>query len=405
MQDVPGAVTAANLAAAAAGVLVIVLLVRAGSRPSPRLAGLLAGAGFFWATVTLARTGEADPYSTRYVYLGAVLILLIGVELMQGVRISPALRRALAAGAVVSSALGVVWLAVGASERRDDARILRAELGALELAGDRANPLFRPDTDIRAGFLTTLPYLLAVDKYGESPGDSPQELAGRSEAERREADRVLVQATGLSLRPAGTARPAAAPPRVDGAAGGQVRRRRGCLELRPRGALGAIDLTLPPGGVRLAAGRAGATVQVRRFADGYGIEPAGTLSRAPVLLGRPPTGRRRRGTPEWPRATRSRPARWGAERRSELVAVLGRGGRALLRPQRRVQERRARLEPGHAAAVQPDREVVVGGHDLHAHLRAEQAGECLLREAEVVVRVAVQRIGLVGLDVDHARPP
>ncbi len=74
------------------------------------------------------------------------------------------------------------------------------------------SPFFRPDTDIRAGFLPRCPTCSAVGKYGESPGDSPDELAGRSEAERREADRVLVQATGLSLRPAGTVRPAAAPP-------------------------------------------------------------------------------------------------------------------------------------------------------------------------------------------------
>ncbi len=98
VQDLPGAVTRGEPRGGRRGTRGD---VGAGASPAAGVtpAGRAAGGGrVLWATVTLARTGDTDPLQHPLRVPGAVLILLIGVELMQGVRISRrALRRAVAA--------------------------------------------------------------------------------------------------------------------------------------------------------------------------------------------------------------------------------------------------------------------------------------------------------------------
>ena len=60
------------------------------------------------------------------------------------------------------------------------------------------------------------------------------------------------------------------------------------------------------------------------------------------------------------------------------------------------------MRASRAPRVDADGEVVVGRDHLEAHLRSEQARQRVLGEAEVVVRVAVQRERLVRLDKEQS---
>jgi hypothetical protein len=69
-------------------VVAVLLLARRLAGPfriSPRLAGLLAAAVALWAIIAAARSTISPPETSRYIYLGAILIVLIGVELLRGV--------------------------------------------------------------------------------------------------------------------------------------------------------------------------------------------------------------------------------------------------------------------------------------------------------------------------------
>ena len=111
--------------------------------------------------------------------------------------------------------------------------VVLAELGALELAGARTDPLYRPDPT-RLPPVTAGAYFASVRDLG-SPADTPEELLARSDGHRQIADNVLVQAlpivtepvralpasgcrtvreAGPSRRPWGRARPSARPARL-----------------------------------------------------------------------------------------------------------------------------------------------------------------------------------------------
>ena len=254
------------------------------ARVSPRTLTLLAMLLSYWTLTGLQRAQVGPPDSSRYLYVGAVFIVLIAVELARGVAPS---RRALpivALGVVVASIANLGDLREGARYLRAQAAATRADLGALELS----RPLLRPDSvawgfpgtpiiTVRAG-----PYFAAARELG-TPAANAAAIATAPEPARLTADAELARAHRVSLRPTAAGLPAGSPPAVDAAAGGTVTPANGCLEFRPAdteatGATREVQFTLPPDGVLLTAEGGSASVSVRRFAAGFPPEPAQRLA-------------------------------------------------------------------------------------------------------------------------------
>ncbi len=176
-------------------------------------------------------------------------------------------------------------LGQGAGYLRQATSTEKAELGALELARGRAQPLFFPDL-IRLTGLAAYPYFAAVDELG-SPAFTPGELPGVAEPSREAADVVSIRLNtsdaGLPRVPAGGAAPAG-PPAVDVQTGGVVRKKGACAEWRPTrfqapGSPPDFQLTMPAGGVELrVSGDAPLLVHARRFALSFPTRPLGTLA-------------------------------------------------------------------------------------------------------------------------------
>ena len=265
-------------------VLVIWRLISIGHVPA-RVATFGATIIGFWVLTAISRAGVtvggyslAPPYSSRYVYMGAFFLVLIGVELLRGVRVSPTaglvLGIVLAAG-IVSHA-GVFRDAQ--RHLRANATILTSNLGAIELARDHVAPTYEVGPYLTAG-----PYFAAEADWG-TPARSPAGIAAAPEKQRAGADFVLAQIYGIApvpARPGATA--AGVPPAVDASGSGDLSTHGSCVSLAPSGyhppwAPPELQLTVPPGGL-LLRGEPGhpAQLMVRRFATGYPRAADGVL--------------------------------------------------------------------------------------------------------------------------------
>ena len=252
-------------------------------RPVPaRVFALLAAAGAFWLLGGVQRAQISSPDASRYLYVGALFVLLLAVELARGVRIG----RAAAAVLVVLTATVAIAnggdLRAGARNLRLQAAVSRADLGALELARDQVKPGYRavrfpgiPFVEIDADR-----YFAAADALG-SPADTPGELARAHEQGRLAADAELANIEEITPRPS-SARPGGAPPQVDLVSGGSVDEAGSCVRFRPAvatqaGTIAELQLTLPAGGLLLSVDEP-ATVALRRFAETFPKEPAARLA-------------------------------------------------------------------------------------------------------------------------------
>jgi hypothetical protein len=253
---------------------------------SPRLVALLVAALAYWGLLAAFRAQLVAPSESRYIYGGAVLILLVALELADGRRLGVE-GLALLGCLVAFSAVGNYGvLKNGSLSLQDASTHVRAELGALEVAGTSIDPNYVPDQPRTQG-VKAAPYLAVVRAHG-SPGDTAAEIARQSEPIRLEADAVLEHALGVTVRPIGALPQTSPPLRVVAAGGGNVSRRGGCVLFRPQSSGGLIELVLPPAGVAIAPeGRAPAEFSTRHFAAGYGQQPLGSLSRpSSIRIGR-----------------------------------------------------------------------------------------------------------------------
>jgi hypothetical protein len=229
---------------------------------SPRLAGLLAAGFTLWAITAVARSTISQPEASRYIYLGAVVIVLVGVELVRDVPIEP---RAIALASVVvalCAITGMTALHNGALGLRATSTTVTAELGALELAAAKAPPA----PQIQAG-----PYLHTVRAIGSSPADTPYQIAAADSISRSAADAVLLALYAPKLVPGASLEQASPPPTVMAKSGGQAAIHGACVELTP-GAAGSMSdvLLAPSGGVLIRdRGNTPATVALARFGDGF----------------------------------------------------------------------------------------------------------------------------------------
>jgi hypothetical protein len=223
------------------------------------------GALAFWVLTAVTRAGFAEPAASRYLYVGAVFILLICAEAGLGLGIRAAwlaLAGLLALGALVAN---IGLLRAGERGLRASDTSVRASLAAVQIAAPVVSPSFEPDPT-NAPQLTAAPYLTAGRDLG-SPAFTVAELERAPESVREHADAVLERAERLAATPSSGGPASPVPLTVESVYGASVRVRGGCAQLVPTGALASLDLRLSPGAGVLARPSAAAKLYVRRFAS------------------------------------------------------------------------------------------------------------------------------------------
>ena len=249
-------------------------------RVPTRVLTLLAMLGAFWILTALQRAGIGPAAASRYVYVGAVLIVALGVELVHGVAIGRRAWLLVGAAAAIVTVANVGDMRSGAAFLRDQGLLTRLGLTATEIA----RPVLEPDQPVTgiAGYPLVL---VRADRYFEmardigTPAATVDELAGAPENFRRAADDQLAEMHGITLQSAEPPASGTAPV-VDAATGGDATTRDGCVVFTPAAAGPAepapsLDVTVPGGGLVITGA---STVALRRFADGFADEPIGRVA-------------------------------------------------------------------------------------------------------------------------------
>jgi hypothetical protein len=243
-------------------------------RPLPQTFWPVAAAALsYWLLAAFNYIPGREAYSSRYVYVGAALVLLLAAELLRGVRFSP---RAILVGAVLTVlAVGpnLVQLKDGADWLEQQTVLTRADTAAIEIAERTVDPGFTLTPEI-AGTASLInvdaaEFLPAAREHG-SPAYTPAELATAPAAGRRQADIVLSQALPLSTRV------------VPGLFRLEVAR--SCT--RVGGAAPGAEVELGPGPARIeVAPGPEAEFSLRRFASGeYPVRTAGAPGDSLTIL-------------------------------------------------------------------------------------------------------------------------
>jgi hypothetical protein len=265
--------------------IVVVVVLAIDRRISPRCAAVLALPLGYWILTSLSRAQFGDPGASRYLYPGAIFVVLALSELVPRLRV-PGGRVGAVVAVLVLLALVVVsvrgnvdQLRQGAAGLRDASTHVKAELRSVELARHHVDPAFRPDP-VRAPQIDAGGYLDAVDDLG-SPADSIGEVRAQSAEVRAVADAVLVRALRARLRAApdmpsdtGDA------PDVVHAVGGTVAKDGPCAQFTPSAA-STPDAGLEVqtrGPVTVEAASAPVAVGARVFGDAF--TPIGSVAAA-----------------------------------------------------------------------------------------------------------------------------
>jgi hypothetical protein len=198
------------------------------------------------------------PTSTRYLYPGAIAVLIVAVEAARGVRIQRRVMMILYGVAAIAVATNIADLRNSAPSFRNSTARLRSYLTADEIAAASVGP--ERSTELLplsavTGRLDDADYLDAVRQVG-SPAFSLASLRTQSEANRDTVDRSLAGHLGLRLQPG------SAPSTP-------------CRSIRE--ATGrAVTFRVPLGGVVLKASEATGPITLRRFGSVFTVQ-AGQL--------------------------------------------------------------------------------------------------------------------------------
>ena len=170
--------------------LVIAALLHRRHVPA-RVLALVGMLGAFWGLTALSRGQYGDPGASRYIYVGAVVIVLLIAELVP--------TRAARTVAVAGLVLGLLsaWatsdvMRAGAGGLRLEGAIIGAELGVVETLRDGVPADYAIDP-VRAPGLTAGEYFEVVDGVGSSPALPIEAVSSLSEFARTGADRVLFE--------------------------------------------------------------------------------------------------------------------------------------------------------------------------------------------------------------------
>jgi hypothetical protein len=187
------------LAVALVMLFALLLAVRGRLYRDARFLNLIVAGAVLWLMIGYARGALNDLYGSRYVYQGAVVAVLILVELW-----APLAGRArlavfaVVAAALTSVALNTHWLFDAGSYWRSLSTSVRAKLTALDIARDTASSDYRPSREWAFEYITAGRYFDAVHAFG-SAGVTDAQLRRDAEPERQAADRVLIGASEIRL--------------------------------------------------------------------------------------------------------------------------------------------------------------------------------------------------------------
>ena len=270
--------------------LLIYRLTRAGAW-SPRFIAVLLTVLGYWALVAAGRANLGDPTASRYVYVGAVLLLLVIIESLRGVEVSWRSALIFAAVAALATVGGLRAFPGGEAGLFQGSTSEAAELTALQLIRRTVPPSQSIDPHWSPQIIPDL-YFPATRALGSSGADTLAQMLASGEEERSSADLVLVRGGELTVtapaHPGPTGPPA---PSVELRLGGGLTRTPGCVRFTPAGVGSTLDLTLPPRGllIRTTASASSAShppteIFVRRFADGYENAPVASFRGARTLL-------------------------------------------------------------------------------------------------------------------------
>lgn len=245
----------------------------------PRGFWTVAAAGVsYWLLAAFNFVPGREASATRYVYAGAVFVLLMAAELL---RRWPFNRRALwIAGGVVLIALGpnLAQMKEGGAWEKEQSIFTRSDLAALDIArrtAPRDYRLISPEITGTAslGVVEAGSYYEAVDRWG-TPAYSPEELERAPAIGRHFADIVLGQVLPLSTET------------EDGAY--DRRGAGGCVTIAPGESAGS-ELKLSPGATRIeVAPGPHASFRLRRFATGeFPVGTEGAEGESTTLLSIP----------------------------------------------------------------------------------------------------------------------
>ena len=241
----------------------------------------------FWTLTALSRAQLHEPTASRYLYPGALMVLLVAAELVRGMRFAPLLVVALAGLVTLSSLSNLNTLNEHAAGLRSTDETVAAELAVVELEKAVVSPSFQPDTAL-APQITAGPYLAAVRDLG-SPAMPLSTLVTRSEPIRASADRALISAIMPVLVSRRRVPIGGVAPRIEGHDDGTLKRDEACVVFRPR--VGKVtpsfELVVPRHGLGI---QSESTLDIRllRFAANYPQTPSTTLTPGFSLLRPPP---------------------------------------------------------------------------------------------------------------------
>lgn len=213
----------------------------------------------YWLLAAFSYIPGREADSTRYVYAGAIFLLLMVAELL---RSWPFGRKALiAAGAAALLVIGpnLAQMREGGNWEKEQSVLTRADTGAMEIARRTIAPTFflgSPETAGTASLalVEAHKYFEAVDRWG-SPAYTPAELETAPQNGRHYADIVLSQALPITSST------------VSGAFSPTPPAGKACATLPGGGASAKKEIPLKPGEVRVeVAPGPPATIALRRFA-------------------------------------------------------------------------------------------------------------------------------------------
>ena len=177
---------------------------------SPRLWPVAAATASYWLLAAFNFLPGREAASTRYVYAGAALVLLMAADLLQGVRFS---RKGLwLAAAVTLVAVGpnLAQMKEGANWLQQQTLLTRTSTAALEISHRTVESSFALTPEVTGTgslFLVEAgPYLELVEENG-SPAYSTQELVAASPTAHHWADIALAKALPITTKTESAAAP------------------------------------------------------------------------------------------------------------------------------------------------------------------------------------------------------
>jgi len=272
------------LVVALIGAVVVAAAVRLPGVWSWRLAALAVAPLSFWALTGLTRASLNEPTAARYLYPGAIFLVLLGAEAARGRRATPPLLMVLGVLALGSLVANAGLLRDGVRSLRDQTTMVQGALAATEAAGDALPDGFAPSPTV-APQVHVGPYREAVEDLG-SPAYGPEQLGGTYYAARVAADETLVRGYGLTAAPAAEPGPGRAP---EVAAADAIAQddADGCLLARPEGPGAAITVVVPASGITVVPEDGAASIGMMRWSDTPTPVAGGEAVAGPVALAVP----------------------------------------------------------------------------------------------------------------------